>query len=209
MQVNSKICSDFSFVGSSSVVVTAGQSSDHKNVCMWDTLLPSKKSLVTAFACHEHHGASAVVFAPLNQILITGGKKGDIFIFDMRQRLQRHKFQAHESAVKCLALDPGEEFFVSGSADGDLKVKITFILCPIPTINTFTPKVWALGSMCQLLHSFPGEHTKSSLFRNIGMGVSHIYVDSACRLYSCGADGSLKLRQLPDRNFNDSFFGNI
>lgn len=124
MQVNSKICSDFSFVGSSSVIVTAGQSTDHKNVCMWDTLLPSKKALVTSFACHEQSGASAVIFAPLNQILITGGKKGHVFIFDMRQRLQRHKFQAHESAVKCLALDPGEEFFVTGSADGDLKVCI-------------------------------------------------------------------------------------
>ena len=57
--------------------------------------------------------------------------------------------------------------------------------------------------MCLPLYSFPGEHAKSSLFRNIGMGVSHIYVDHAARLYSCGADGSLKLRQLPDRNSND------
>ena len=63
-----------------------------------------------------------MIYAPLNQVLITGGRKGDVFVFDMRQRSQRHKFQAHESAVKCLALDPGEEFFVSGSADGDLKV---------------------------------------------------------------------------------------
>lgn len=94
---------------------------------MWDTLLPAKKSLVTSFACHEHHGASAVVFAPLNQLLITGGRRGDCFVFDMRQRLQKHKVQAHESAVKCLALEPGEEFFASGSADGDIKVCIEVV----------------------------------------------------------------------------------
>lgn len=55
-----------------------------------------------------------------------------------------------------------------------------------------------------LLHSFPGEHTKSTLFRNMGMGVSHLYLDASGRLFSCGADGSLKVRQLPDRN--DNFF---
>jgi len=58
------------------------------------------------------------------QLLISGGKKGDINIFDVRQRQQRQRFQAHESAIKCLALDPHEEFFVSGAGDGDIKVKI-------------------------------------------------------------------------------------
>lgn len=122
MQCHSKQASDFTFLGASSLVLTAGQSTDHKNVALWDTLLPTKKCLVTSFACHEQHGASAILYAPLNQLLITGGKKGDIFLFDMRQRTQRDKFQAHDSAVKCMALDPGEEYFVSGSADGDIKV---------------------------------------------------------------------------------------
>ena len=122
MQVHNKQACDFTFLCSSSLVVTAGQSTDHKNVCMWDTLLPAKRSMVTSFACHEQHGSSAIVFAPLNQLLLTGGKKGEVYVFDMRQRTQRHKFQAHESAVKCMTLDPGEEFFVTGSADGDIKV---------------------------------------------------------------------------------------
>ena len=183
-QVHSKNCSDFCFLGCSSVVVTAGHSSDHKNVVMWDTLLPPKKNMVTHFACHEHHGASAVIFAPLNQLLITGGRRGDCFVFDMRQRLEKHKIQAHDSAVKCLAIDPGEEIFASGSADGDIKV-------------------WSLTLGCILLHSFPGEHSRSTLFRNIGMGVSHLQIDASGRLYSCGADGSLKLRQLPERKDDD------
>lgn len=45
-------------------------------------------------------------------------------IIDVRQRVLHHKFQAHDSAVKCLSLDPHEEFFVSGSADGDIKVRL-------------------------------------------------------------------------------------
>lgn len=122
LQTHSKITSDFTFLGSSSLIVTAGQSTDHRNVALWDTLMPLKKACVSTFACHEQQGASSVLYAPVNQLLITGGKKGDVYIFDMRQRIQRNKFQAHESAVKCMALDPGEEFFVTGSADGDIKV---------------------------------------------------------------------------------------
>lgn len=110
--------------------------------------------MVTSFACHEAHGASAIVFAPVNQLLITGGRKGDVFVFDMRQRVQRYKFQAHESAVKCLALDPGEEFFVSGSADGDIKVESKFVL-DLDVLNltfTFYPMqrfgAWELFTCC-------------------------------------------------------------
>lgn len=75
----------------------------------------------SGFTCHEQ-GASSLILAPQHQLLISGGKKGDINIFDVRQRQQRHRFQAHESAIKCLALDPHEEFFVSGAGDGDIKV---------------------------------------------------------------------------------------
>lgn len=79
----------------------------------------------SGFTCHEQ-GASALILAPQHQLLISGGKKGDINIFDVRQRQQRHRFQAHESAIKCLALDPHEEFFVSGAGDGDIKVSESF-----------------------------------------------------------------------------------
>lgn len=75
----------------------------------------------TAFACHEQ-GASSLIYAPQHQLLISAGKKGDVCIFDIRQRSLRHRFQAHESAIKCLAIDPHEEHFVTGSADGDIRV---------------------------------------------------------------------------------------
>ncbi|XP_044020160.1 dmX-like protein 2 isoform X2 [Aphidius gifuensis] len=178
-QCHSKVTSDFVFLGACSLVATAGHGSEGRNVALWDTLLPQNKSLVQGFTCHDQ-GASSVILAPQHQLLISGGKKGDINIFDVRQRQQRHRFHAHDSAIKCLALDPHEEFFVSGAGDGDIKV-------------------WAL-TVHTLMYFFPGEHPRSSFFKNIGQGVTQLHVDSAGRLFSCGADGSMKVRQLPERD---------
>ncbi|XP_046412753.1 dmX-like protein 2 isoform X1 [Neodiprion fabricii] len=178
-QCHSKVTADFVFLGACSLVATAGHGSEGRNVALWDTLLPQNKSLVQGFVCHDQ-GSSSVILAPQHQLLISGGKKGDVNIFDVRQRQQRQRFQAHESAVKCLALDPHEEFFVSGAGDGDIKV-------------------WGL-TVHSLLHYFPGEHARSSFFKNIGQGVTQLQVDSAGRLFSCGADGSMKVRQLPERD---------
>ncbi|KYN36646.1 DmX-like protein 2 [Trachymyrmex septentrionalis] len=178
-QCHTKVTSDFVFLGACSLVATAGHGSEGRNVALWDTLLPQNKSLVQGFMCHDQ-GASALILAPQHQLLISGGKKGDINIFDVRQRQQRQRFQAHESAIKCLALDPHEEFFVSGAGDGDIKI-------------------WGL-TVHSLLYSFPSEHPRSSFFKNIGQGVTQLHVDSAGRLFSCGADGSMKVRQLPERD---------
>ena len=38
---------------------------------------------------------------------------------------QLHCFKAHDHPIKCLAIDPNEEFFVTGSVDGDIKVKLS------------------------------------------------------------------------------------
>jgi WD40 repeat protein len=89
--------------------------------------LPLKSHLtLAAFSCHDQ-GASSLVYAPQHQLVISAGKKGDVCIIDVRQRQLRQRFQAHESPIKCLAIDPGEEFFVTGSADGDIKVRTEFI----------------------------------------------------------------------------------
>lgn len=90
----------------------------------------------------------------------------------------------------------------------------------------FHPQIWGL-TVHSLLYSFPGEHPRSSFFKNIGQvmytlvcqndqfvslrkggiiviicsqGVTQLHVDSAGRLFSCGADGSMKVRQLPERD---------
>ncbi|KAL5274949.1 DMXL1 family protein [Megaselia abdita] len=178
-QCHSKLISDFVFLGSCSLVATAGHSSENKNVGIWDTLLPQRKSLVSAFTCHDQ-GASSLLYAPQHQVLISSGKKGDICVFDVRQRTLRHRFQAHDSAIKCMAIDPHEELFVTGSAEGDIKI-------------------WSLSHNA-LVYTFAGEHSKSSFFKHSGQGVTQLHLDSQGRLFSCGSDGSMKVRQLPDRD---------
>ncbi|XP_060557818.1 dmX-like protein 2 isoform X5 [Ruditapes philippinarum] len=180
-QCHNKTTSDFVFVGSSSLIATAGNSSESRNVCLWDTLLPPRSACVHAFTCHEH-GSPALVYAPHHQLLISGGRKGEICIFDIRQRQMRHTFQAHESIIRCLAMDPEEEYFVTGSADGDVKV-------------------WGLD-VHQLIVAFQGEHTRSNtFFRSVGSatGVTQVAIGPKHHLFSCGVDGSMKFRALPER----------
>jgi len=57
--------------------------------------------------------------------------------------------------------------------------------------------VWSLA-VHNLMYSFAGEHAKgsSSLFRSAGSGVTQLYLSAHSHLFSCGADGSLKVRQL-------------
>uniref|UniRef100_A0A8C6F7H9 Dmx like 2 n=1 Tax=Monodon monoceros TaxID=40151 RepID=A0A8C6F7H9_MONMO len=175
-QCHSKATSDFAFVTSSSLVATSGQSNDNRNVCLWDTLISPGNSLIHGFTCHDH-GATVLQYAPKQQLLISGGRKGYICIFDIRQRQLIHTFQAHDSAVKALALDPCEEYFTTGSAEGNIKV-------------------WRLTGH-GLLHSFKNEHAKQSIFRNLGAGVMQIDITQGNRIFSCGADGTLKTRVLP------------
>lgn len=75
----------------------------------------------SGFTCHEH-GATVLQYAPKHQLLISGGRKGCVCLFDIRQRQLIHTFQAHDSAIKALALDPCEEYFTTGSAEGNIKV---------------------------------------------------------------------------------------
>ncbi|GLV44690.1 Rabconnectin-3A [Carabus blaptoides fortunei] len=178
-QCHSKGISDFVFLGSCSLLATAGHSSESKNVCVWDSLLPHGKALVVAWTCHEQ-GASSLLYLPQHQLLISAGKRGDVSQFEMRTRTVRHRFQAHESPIKCLALDPHEEYFATGSADGDIKI-------------------WDVAGT-QILLALPAEHARSSFFKNIGQGVTQLQIDNCGRLFSCGADGSMKVRQLPDRD---------
>ena len=85
----------------------------------------------------------------------------------------------HESAIKCMSLDPSEEYFCTGSADGDIKV-------------------WDFNG--KPLAIFLGEHSRSGFFKNIpGQGVTQLSLDSQHRMFSCGSDGSVKIRTLKDR----------
>ncbi|XP_041855596.1 dmX-like protein 1 isoform X2 [Melanotaenia boesemani] len=178
LQCHNKTAHDFVFVGSSSLIATAGLSTDNRNVCLWDTLVTPANSLVHAFCCHES-GATVLSMASRQQLLITGGRKGWISVLELPHRHQRQSFQAHDSPVKALAVDPTEDCFISGSAEGNIKV-------------------WSLTTQ-SLLYTFPNEHARQSLFRNLGTGVMQIEVGPANHIFSCGADGTMKMRILPNR----------
>uniref|UniRef100_I3KAT6 Dmx like 1 n=1 Tax=Oreochromis niloticus TaxID=8128 RepID=I3KAT6_ORENI len=178
LQCHNKTANDFLFVGSSSLIATAGLSTDNRNVCLWDTLVTPANSLVQAFSCHES-GATVLSMAPRQQLLITGGRKGWISVLELSHQHQRQSFQAHDSPVKALAVDPTEDCFISGSAEGNIKV-------------------WSLTTH-GLLYTFPNEHARQSLFRNLGTGVMQLEVGPANHIFSCGADGTMKMRILPNR----------
>lgn len=93
-----------------------------KKLCkVFYTLVLFCISLYPAFQCHEN-GATVLQYAPKQQLIITGGRKGFVCIFDIRQRQLLNTFQAHDSAIKALAMDSTEDFFVTGSAEGNMKV---------------------------------------------------------------------------------------
>ncbi|KFV71155.1 DmX-like 1, partial [Dryobates pubescens] len=177
-QCHNKTANDFVFISSSSLIATAGLSSDNRNICLWDTLVSPTNSLVHAFICHDS-GATVLAYAPKHQLLISGGRKGFTGIIDLRQKQQQQLLQSHDSPVKAIAVDPTEEYFVTGSAEGNIKV-------------------WSLSTF-SLLHTFINEHARQSLFRNIGTGVMQIETGPANHILSCGADGTVKMRILPDR----------
>ncbi|KAM6223193.1 dmX-like protein 1 isoform 2-T2 [Rhynchocyon petersi] len=177
-QCHNKTANDFVFVSSSSLIATAGLSTDNRNICLWDTLVAPANSLVHAFTCHDS-GATVLAYAPKHQLLISGGRKGFTCVFDLCQRQQKQHFQSHDSPVKAIAVDPTEEYFVTGSAEGNIKI-------------------WSLSTF-NLLHTFINEHARQSLFRNIGTGVMQIETGPANHIFSCGADGTMKMRVLPDQ----------
>ena len=45
------------------------------------------------------------------------------------------------------------------------------------------------------------EHAWHGIFKNISQGVLQVHVDAYSCLFSCGADRSMKVRQLPNRDF--------
>jgi len=142
---HTKSTNDFVFLDSSTLLATCGISIDQQNVSIWDTLMPTSRSMIIckkkiekifkkiilfiilAFTCHETNGGQCLAYSQSYQLLLSAGKRGDICIFDLRQRKRLATSQAHDSHLKALSLDPLEKFYVTGSAEGNIKVK-NFIL---------------------------------------------------------------------------------
>ncbi|KAE9556016.1 hypothetical protein FO519_000762 [Halicephalobus sp. NKZ332] len=179
---HTKAAADVKFLGqTSSLLVTVGHSSGDANVTLWDTLMPSSKTTVHSFIGHTD-GAMCVGYLPNSQTIVSGGRHGDVCLWDIRQRQLRTSIKAFDSAsiVKALCVDPNGDYFIVGSSDGDIKV-----------YNSDVNPVQ--------LYNFTGEHAARGGFtlRQVGVqGVQQLAVDPGLRLFSCGADCSLKFRPL-------------
>ncbi|KAJ3076415.1 regulator of (H+)-ATPase in vacuolar membrane [Podochytrium sp. JEL0797] len=179
IKCNSAITNDFAFINSSSLIATAGVSSNGSNICLWDTLLPPHRSRVNSFLVTEG-GAYSIAHTNRYQSIISGGKKGDLFIFDVRQMKHRKTFRAHDSTIKSLYVDDENGFLISGAAGGDIKVW---------DLSMFGDENWGSDDAALARQGrFPGHSEKLSGVSSYG--VMQISVNDN-RIYACGADGSL------------------
>lgn len=100
-------------------------------------------------------------------------------IFDLRQRLVLNTFQAHDSAIKTLAIDEESDVLISGSTDGDIKL-------------------WDLTAF-QERERWKRMHTKHHVLRAPSMDRAPVgtyaVMQICCKngyVYSCGADGAIQ-----------------
>ncbi|KAG0341180.1 regulator of (H+)-ATPase in vacuolar membrane [Podila humilis] len=121
LNCHDKIARDFAFLGSSSVLATTGSSGDGKSLAIWDVLLPKHKAQVQSYKVHDRGGYS-LAFSKTRQLLVSGGRDGEICIFDVRQPKLLHTMQAHEMHVRSLYIDEAGRTLCSGAGEGDMKV---------------------------------------------------------------------------------------
>ncbi|KAF9182064.1 regulator of (H+)-ATPase in vacuolar membrane [Haplosporangium sp. Z 11] len=121
LNCHDRIARDFAFLGSSSVIATIGTSSDNRNLAIWDTLLPKEKAQTQSYKVHDRGGGYSLAFSKRHQLLVSGGRSGEICIFDIRQPKLLHTIQAHDMHVRSLYIDEAGLTLCSGSAEGDMK----------------------------------------------------------------------------------------
>nr|XP_039251703.1 dmX-like protein 1 isoform X3 [Styela clava] len=189
-QCHDRNATDCCFMSSTSVLATTGLSHNNRNVAIWDTLLPPRAMLVKDFLVHEGVGATCVNYSAQHRTLVVGARDGKISVFDLRRPDDPlHCFAAHEAHIKCIGLSPDEKLFVTGSVSGDVRV-------------------WDINSHL-LTYNLSGEHARTSIFRNFGSGTMKVQIaQPGNRVFSCGADGTLKLRILPHDPQEDFALGN-
>ena len=114
-------------------------------------------------------------------MLLVAGKNGQVCTYDERSlHAPVHRFVAHDAMIKCLTVDSNDRFYVTGSSNGDVKV-------------------WDSLSH-KLLFASNSEHARASIFKNFGSGTMQLTLCNG-HLYSCGADGSLKIKEFPTNNW--------
>ena len=84
--------------------------------------------------CSVYHGGEAgsegyscVAYSPSNQSVVAGTARGEVVLYDVRQRSVQatlSAFTSTQSQVKSIALDPLGNLLTVGSRDGDIKVDL-------------------------------------------------------------------------------------
>ena len=148
-----------------------------------------------------------LAYSQLKQRIFSGGKRGEVCIFDIRQNALIQYLTVHSSAITCMVVNDVEGYLVTGSSEGDIKVSACvcvcevsrFPMCKSPSLPSPGPllhtQVLDLTSMDELA-VYVTQHAKSRLFRQDG-GVTDLCVKPGGVLFSSGADGSIRSRTLP------------
>eukprot|EP01122_Echinamoeba_exundans_P017752 TRINITY_DN970_c0_g2_i1.p1 TRINITY_DN970_c0_g2~~TRINITY_DN970_c0_g2_i1.p1 ORF type:complete len:2340 (+),score=198.18 TRINITY_DN970_c0_g2_i1:69-7088(+) len=179
---------DVVFLNSGSIIASAGESSGNKNVCIWDTLLPPARGEVASFVC-QPDGATAMVYSPRWQLLICGGKQGNLSILDVRQRKIVQELDGHTRAIKDLSIDPSQNWMISGSNEGNVKI-------------------WDLSTLT-VVDTWAEAHSRQTFVRNAAvLGAGPISTHGVMQVkfsrnhcYTCGSDGRLVQRRFEADSF--------
>lgn len=169
---------DFAFMNAGSVLAVTGEGSGGKNVCVVDTLIAPNKAVVASYNAHDQAGGAgtAIAYSSRHQFIISGGQRGQICVYDARQRKTITSIDAHTKSIKDIFLDPTQTFFATAGADGNVKF--------YSLINFKEIQVWS------------GAHVAKGFARSMSSitGVTQVKL-SRNSIYSCGADGKVVQRR--------------
>lgn len=184
---HSKRALDLAFLNyNGNIFASAGQGQHSENLCLWDLSMPPRSCRVASVHCCSHSVAYSLAYLQDQQVVIVGGGNGQIGVFDLRQRmLILEEDHVHSKAIRSLAVHPtGGSYFASGSTDGSVKL--------------WSYRSGRLASHAHLqqmhpTHMFVNELTSDSILSQRGTTDVAFSRDF---LYSCGADGTVKMTPL-------------
>ena len=178
----------------SSLLATGGIQSVKQrcgNVRIWDMLRPATRSCLASISVHEG-GCSALLAVPCSRLLLSGGIKGDIVAICCTSWAPLVTIPGHKGTLTSLAMAPSTTsralgHFVSGGADGDIKVwDLQMMLASNDKLDTLAPT--SHGDAC--VQHLADCHEKSTQTLGATYGVLDL-VSTRSALLTCGADGRL------------------